>query len=151
MEEVGVKSQELMALQLKAVDEDTAAFKRVMDCFGMPKAAPEQQAARQAALEAANKAATLEPLGTLERTLPTFDCALAAAERGNPNSLSDAGVAGLMARAAALGAYYNVLINLPGISDEAWRRDVRLKADRLLAEAQVKADRLEKLLLSKLS
>ncbi|HBL18693.1 MAG: glutamate formimidoyltransferase [Elusimicrobia bacterium GWA2_69_24] len=151
MEEVGVKAQELMAQQLKAVDEDTAAFKRVLACFGMPKASPEQQAARQAALEAANQAATLEPLGTLERTLPTLDCALAAGERGNPNSLSDAGVAGLMARAAALGAYYNVLINLPGISDEAWRRDVRLKADRFLAEAQAKADRLEKLLLSKLS
>ena len=150
MEKVGLRCQELQSLQLAAVDEDTEAFNRVMECLGLPKATEEQKTARRKALDEANKTATLVPLGTLERTLPTLDCALSAAEKGNPNSLSDAGVAGLLARAGALGAYYNVLINLGGITDTAWCAQTRKKADALLAEAQKKAAAVEELVLSRL-
>jgi len=150
MEKVGLRCQELQSLQLAAVDEDTEAFNRVMECLGLPKATEEQKTARRKALDEANKTATLVPLGTLERTLPTLDCALSAAEKGNPNSLSDAGVAGLLARAGALGAYYNVLINLGGITDTAWCAQTRKKADALLAEAQKKAAVVEELVLSRL-
>ena len=66
--------------------------------------------------------------------------AQAAAEKGNPASLSDAGVAASMARAAAYGAYSNVIINLAGIEDEKWRDEVRAKADKSLAEAKRKAE-----------
>jgi len=150
MEKLGVEAHELMARQLKAIDDDTHAFNRVMDCFTMPKSTEEQKAARQAAIEDRTKDATLEPLGTLERTIPTIDCALIAAEQGNANSLSDAGVAALMARAGAYGAYYNVLINLAGISDKAWCAKIRKKADALLAQAEEKAAKVERMMLDKL-
>ena len=151
MEKVGVEAQNLMRDQLTAIDEDTRAFNKVMDCMSLPKKTDEQKAARQKAMEEATKEATLEPLGTLERTLPAIDCALAVAQRGNPNSLSDAGVAGLMARAAAYGAYYNVLINLPGIEDKKWCKEIRGKADKLLADAKKKAERIEELILKDLA
>jgi glutamate formiminotransferase/formiminotetrahydrofolate cyclodeaminase len=151
MEKVGVEAQNLMRHQLTAIDEDTRAFNKVMDCMSLPKTTDEQQAARQKAMEEATKQATLEPLGTLERTLPALDCTLAVAQRGNPNSLSDAGVAGLMARAAAYGAYYNVLINLPGIEDKKWCKEIRGKADKLLADAKKKAERIEELILKDLA
>nr|HPQ80969.1 cyclodeaminase/cyclohydrolase family protein [bacterium] len=120
------------------------------DAFGMPKKTDEQKRARKAAIEEATKEATLEPLGTLRRALPCLDIAHAAAERGNQNSLSDAGVAGLMARAAAHGAYYNVLINLSGISDEKWTERIREEANALIGKVNEKALEIEALLLSKL-
>ncbi len=150
MEQTGVTAQANMRAQVEAIDRDTAAFNRVMDAFGLPKETEEQKAARRAAIEEANKGATLEPLHTLERTIPALACALTAAQKGNPNSLSDAGVAGLMARAAAMGAYYNVLINLAGIKDEAWKHQIREKADALMADADRRAAGIEKLLLEKL-
>jgi glutamate formiminotransferase/formiminotetrahydrofolate cyclodeaminase len=150
MERVGAKAQEVMGAQLKAVDSDTAAFNKVMDAMSMPKNTDEQQAARQRAIEDANKGATMEPLGTLERTIPALECAMATAEKGNPNSLSDAGVAGLMGRAGAWGAYYNVLINLQGIEDEKWCKEIRKRADALVQEAEKKAQAIEKIMLDKL-
>lgn len=151
MEKIGVLAQDTMRAQAAAIDSDTAAFNKVMDAFALPKDSDEQKAARKISIEEANKGATLEPLATLERTIPALDCAMAVAEHGNPNSLSDAGVAGLMARAAAMGAYYNVLINLAGITDEKWSKDIRTKADLLLANAEEKAEAIEKLLLQRLT
>ncbi len=143
MERVGVEAHALVAQQLAAIDDDTDAFNAVMDCFSMPKQTDEQKAARTAAIEEANKKATLEPLGTLERAPAMLDLAKAVAERGNPNSLSDAGVAGLMARAAAWGAYYNVLINLQGIADAAWTKETRNRAEQALAQVTEKAVAVE--------
>ncbi len=151
MERIGIESQDLMKKQLAAIDDDTHAFNGVMDCFSMPKKTDEQKTARSKAIEDATKLATLEPLGTLERTSPSMDCAIATAERGNPNSLSDAGVAGLMARAAAYGAYYNVLINLQGIEDKAWCDDISARAKKALNKTCSRADKLEKFMDEKLS
>ncbi len=150
MEAVGVKAQQAMAAQLQAIDSDTEAFNRVMDALAMPKGTEEQKAARSKALEEANKGATMEPLATLERTIPALECARTLAEKGNQNSLSDAGVAALMGRAAAQGAYLNVLINLRGIEDEKWCKDIRKKADGLVADAEAKAAAIEKIMLDKL-
>ena len=151
MEKAGVTAQEVMAGQLAAIDSDTAAFNMVMDAFSMPKETPEQKAARAKAIEEANKGATMEPLWTLERTIPSLECAAITAEQGNPNSLSDAGVAGLMGRAAAWGAYYNVLINLQGIEDKEWCDEIRKKADVLIEDAERRAKDIEAAMLEKLA
>jgi glutamate formiminotransferase/formiminotetrahydrofolate cyclodeaminase len=135
MEEAGGRCQRLKDDLLRAMDRDTEAFDRVMACFRMPKKTDEQKRARAAAVEAAVKQATLVPLGTLETCPDLLDLCERVAALGNPSSLSDAGVAGLMARAAALGAYYNVLINLAGIEDREWRRDVLRRADEALERA----------------
>ncbi|MBE6236254.1 MAG: glutamate formimidoyltransferase [Bacteroidales bacterium] len=116
--------KELVAL----VDEDTAAFNRIMAAIGMPKGSDEEKAARAAAMEAATLYATEVPLKTMKAAYATFPLIRAMAEEGNPNSVSDAGVGALAARSAVLGAQLNVRINAAGLSDRA-------AADRLCAEA----------------
>ncbi len=150
MEQVGIKAQELKERLLTAVDQDTAAFDRVMECFRLPRATDEQKAARQAAITAANKEATLIPLSVLESCPEALQLASEVADKGNRNSLSDAGVAGLMARAGAYGAYYNVLINLGGISDPKWCEEIRQQADQILAQVDQQSQSIQAELLNTL-
>ncbi|MBI5209348.1 MAG: glutamate formimidoyltransferase [Elusimicrobia bacterium] len=150
MESMAARAHEAMAAQLKAVDDDTAAFTKVMDAFGRPLGDPEEAAARSKAIQDATKGATLEPLGVLERTLGSLECARTAAEKGNPNSLSDAGAASLMARAAAWGAYYNVLINLASLKDKAWVRKTLERAEECLRQAAAKSRAVDNLVLKRL-
>jgi glutamate formiminotransferase/formiminotetrahydrofolate cyclodeaminase len=98
----------------------------------MPKSTDEEKAARAAAMQAATLYATQVPLETIKATMETFPLIRAMAEEGNPNSVSDAGVGALAARAAVLGACLNVKINAGGLKD----REV---ADRLVGEANALA------------
>ena len=143
MEAMAAQAQGLLRDLLRSVDDDTAAFNQLMAAFGLPKADKAQAAARKAAIASATKKATLEPLGVMEKQVAVLDCALLAGRLGNPNSVSDAGVAGLMARAAALGAYYNVLINLAGIKERAWKLRVLRRAETALAAVSQKSKALE--------
>jgi len=79
------------------------------------------------------------PLSVLERSIEVLELAREAAARGNQNSLSDAGVAALCARAAAEGAWLNVLINLKNLSDEGTVRELRRRGEDALVRARVKA------------
>ena len=127
--------QELMLL----VDEDTEAFNRIMEAFGLPKKTEEEKAARSAAIQAATLFATQVPLHTMQASFKVFELCKAMAEEGNPNSVSDAGVGVLAARAAVLGAGLNVKINASGLKD-------RETADKLVGEANElikKANELE--------
>lgn len=150
MERVGQQAQPLKDALLSAVDRDTAAFDQVMAAMRLPKATDEQKAERQRAMDQAGKEATLVPLEVLEACAPVLELAAEVASKGNQNSLSDAGVAGLMARAAAYGAYYNVLINLRGIEDAAWRESVRSRADAALAKADDRGAAIQTEVLAKL-
>jgi len=123
-----VRAQALKDQLLEAVDRDTQAFNKVMDAFRLPKTTPEQAEEKDRAVEAANKEATLVPLEVLERSVEAAGLAKAAAAKGNRNSLSDAGVAGLTAQAAGDGAYDNILINLGGIKDAKFGDRVRRRA-----------------------
>lgn len=117
MKEVAPKAQLLKAAFLKAVDDDTSAFDAVMDAMKLPKKSDEEQKFRDEAMERATEGAVEVPLGVLLRCREALPLIEAVAEKGNVNSLSDAGVAALALRAAAGGAMLNVLINLPGLSD----------------------------------
>ena len=114
---------------LYLVDEDTAAFNKIMDVFGMPKGTDEEKAARAEAMEAATLYATQVPLRTMKAAYKAFDVVRAMAEEGNPNSVSDAGVGALAARSAVMGACLNVKINAAGLKDRA-------VADALVKEAE---------------
>ena len=114
---------------LYLVDEDTAAFNKIMDVFGMPKSTDEEKAARAAAMEEATLYATQVPLRTMKAAYRAFDVVRAMAEEGNPNSVSDAGVGALAARSAVMGACLNVKINAAGLKD-------RTVADALVKEAE---------------
>lgn len=118
----------LMERLLDLVDEDTAAFNRIMAAIQMPKGTDQEKAARAKAMEAATLYATQVPLRTMHAAYDCFDLCEAMAENGNPASVSDAGVGVLAARAAVLGAGLNVRINAAGLKD-------RETADRLVAEA----------------
>jgi glutamate formiminotransferase/formiminotetrahydrofolate cyclodeaminase len=102
---------------LHLVDEDTEAFNLVMKALGMPKGTEQEKAARSQALAAANKVATEVPLRVMKTALASMEVIKAMAETGNPNSISDAGVGALCARAAVAGAWLNVRINVPGNKD----------------------------------
>jgi glutamate formiminotransferase/formiminotetrahydrofolate cyclodeaminase len=120
MKEVAPQAQELKAAFLKAVDDDTFAFDAVMDAMKLPRKTDEDQVKRDAAMEKATREAIEVPLGVLRRCRDALPLVEAVADKGNVNSLSDAGVAALALRAAAGGALLNVLINLPGITDRAY-------------------------------
>ena len=122
------KGKAVMNELLALVDEDTDAFNAIMAVFGMPKATPEEKAARAEAMERATLYATQVPLKTMKASYRAFEIAGAMAEEGNPNSVSDAGVGALAARAAVQGAFLNVKINAAGLKD-------RLVAEELVAEA----------------
>ncbi|MBQ2966084.1 MAG: glutamate formimidoyltransferase [Bacteroidales bacterium] len=122
------KGQAMLAKLVALVDEDTAAFNRIMAALGMPKGSEEEKKARAEALEAATLYATEVPLKTMKAALEVFPLLGAMASDGNPNSVSDAGVGALAARSAVLGAQLNVRINAAGLAD-------REAADRLCAEA----------------
>ncbi|MCX6567653.1 MAG: cyclodeaminase/cyclohydrolase family protein, partial [Candidatus Aminicenantes bacterium] len=126
-----VRAQTLKDGLLEAVDRDTRAFNKVMEAFRLPKTTSEQAFEKERAVEEANKEATLVPLEVLEKAGEAVALARVAAAKGNKNSVSDAGVAGLAGQAAGEGAYYNVLINLAGIKDNKFVADVRLRAERL--------------------
>ena len=122
------QGQLLLAELLHLVDEDTEAFNRIMAALGLPKGSDEEKAARDAALEAATLYATQVPLRTMQVAVKTMPLLEAMAEKGNPASVSDAGVGALAARSAVLGAQLNVRINAAGLKD-------REAADRLTDEA----------------
>ena len=142
MSEAAVRGQELKDWYAGAVDRDTEAFNAVLDALRIKAVTDEEKSMKEAAVLAANQQATLVPLEVLERTASLLDLARQTADKGNPNSLSDAGVAGLTARACAEGAYYNVLINLSGISDESWSRETRARAEKALTKTLADADAL---------
>ncbi len=122
------KGQELVSELLFLVDEDTAAFNKIMACFGMPKGTDAEKEARTAALQEATIYATEVPLRTMKASYRAFDIVEAMAKEGNPNSVSDAGVGALCIRTAVHGAYLNVKINASGIKNRA-------VADKILSEA----------------
>ena len=121
---------------LYLVDEDTAAFNKIMDVFGMPKGTDEEKAARAEAMEAATLYATQVPLRTMKAAYKAFDVVRAMAEEGNPNSVSDAGVGALAARSAVMGACLNVKINAAGLKDRAVADTLVKEAEEIQALAQ---------------
>ena len=121
---------------LRLVDEDTAAFNRVLAAYGLPKETPEERAARVAAVQTAMRGAIEVPLRVMEVAVDALAVARQMAEEGLPSSVSDAGVGALCARTAIRGAGYNVRINLSGLEDEAYRREVRARADDLERRAE---------------
>ena len=126
------EAQQLMKELLALVDEDTAAFNRLMGAMRMPKSSPEQIEERDAAIEAATLYAGEVPLRTMKTAVKAFPLLRRMAEEGNPNSVSDTGVGALAARSAVLGAQLNVKINASGLQN-------RDDASRLLAEAEAVA------------
>ena len=129
------KGQAISKELLHLVDEDTEAFNRIMAAFGMPKKTDEDKAARSAAIQDATLYAAQVPLRTMKESMKVFELCRAMVMEGNPNSVSDAGVGVLAARAAVLGAGMNVKINAGSLKDRAVADALISEANDLIAKA----------------
>ena len=133
-----VKGQDIMERLLKLVDEDTAAFAKIMNVFSMPKGTEEEKAALAEAMEKATLYATQVPLRTMQTALEAMPLALEMVRKGNPASASDAGVGAIAALAAVKGAQLNVRINAAGLKDRAMADSLTAEAEKIAKEAAEK-------------
>ncbi len=131
MNKLSITAQALKDDLLKAIDQDTLAFNKVMSVFKLPKKTDKQKIKKSAAIEEALKEATLIPFQVLKNCVNALELAKNVALNGNKNSISDAGVAGLTAQAGAEGAYYNIVINLPEIQDIEFKSKIKKQASSL--------------------
>lgn len=121
------KGQQLKDELLRLVDADTAAFNKIMDAFGLPKATDAEKAVRKQAIQDTTRFAIEIPFKVMEASFASMEIIKAMAEIGNPNSVSDAGVGALCARSAVMGAFMNVRINAAGYDDAAYVKDIIAK------------------------
>jgi len=109
---------------IKLVDADTKAFNQIMTAFGLPKSTEEEKASRTKAIQDATRFAIEIPFKVMEAACAAMEVIKAMAETGNPNSVSDAGVAALCARSAVMGAFMNVRINAKDFDDKNFVSDI---------------------------
>jgi glutamate formiminotransferase/formiminotetrahydrofolate cyclodeaminase len=129
------EAQQVKDRLMSLVDEDTQAFNAYMTALRLPKNTREEKAARKEAMQAGLKQAVAVPLETARQSLRAMKLAQRAAEMGNKNSVSDAGVGAQMAHGGVVGACLNVLINLPGIEDESFVGEMKAEVGRIQSEA----------------
>ncbi|MEZ5030463.1 MAG: glutamate formimidoyltransferase [Saprospiraceae bacterium] len=142
-EEFSGWAEQAQALQdrlLFLVDEDTRAFNGIMEAFGLPKATPEEKAARSQAIQAATRYAIEIPFQVMEAASATLPIIREMASEGNPNSASDAGVGALCARTAVQGAWLNVQTNASGFKDKEWLAGILSRGEAMADQA----DQLER-------
>jgi glutamate formiminotransferase/formiminotetrahydrofolate cyclodeaminase len=142
--ELAEQAQPIKEKALQCIDKDTDAFYRMMDAMRLPKKTEEEIALRNARIEETTQQAILAPLETLELSLAAVELAQQIAKVGNVNALSDAGVGALTALAGAKAAYYNILINIKGVTTQTFIDDILQKAAALIAEIEETAAAVEK-------
>jgi glutamate formiminotransferase/formiminotetrahydrofolate cyclodeaminase len=131
---------------LDLVDEDTEAYINVMKAFSLPKKLHEEKKIREIAIEEATKVATLAPLKVMETAYSGFELIREMVEKGNPNSMTDAGVGALAIRSSIRGAFLNVRINASGIKDKNFIKEIISRAK----EIDNQADNEEKVVLARI-
>jgi glutamate formiminotransferase/formiminotetrahydrofolate cyclodeaminase len=145
MEEVRDKADVLRAELTRLIDDDKEAFGKVIESFKLPKG-PQ----REKAIQEATKQAALVPLTVMKKSLEALKLAGIVAEKGNVNSISDAGVAGLMGMASVNGAWYNVRINLSSLTDSEFVTKLKAESSTTQKEAEVVAGAIKERVESKL-
>ncbi|HVP06655.1 MAG TPA: cyclodeaminase/cyclohydrolase family protein, partial [Candidatus Acidoferrum sp.] len=144
------KADALRAELTQLIDTDKEAFNAVMAAFKLPKSSDEDVVKRDAAIEAATKGAALVPLTVVRKSIEVLELALVVAQKGNENSISDAGVAGLTGLAAVEGAGYNVRINLKNLTDKAFVEKTTAEITALRARGAQLAAEIKTVVESKL-
>ena len=139
MKDIALRASALVTELSSLGPRDAAAYTAVMNAYKLPGDAPDAAAARQAAVDQALLGAAEVPLETARACLKVLDLAVAAAERGNTNAVSDAGVAALLAEAACRGAVYNVRINVGALDDKSKGARLIEECGRLLQDASQRA------------
>jgi glutamate formiminotransferase/formiminotetrahydrofolate cyclodeaminase len=148
---IAVEAQKLKDELLRLVDEDTAAFNKVMAAFGLPKDSPEEKAARFAAIQSANQYAAEIPLTVMEAALRSYPLLETMAEQGNPASISDDGVGLIATRGCIDGAGLNVLINLSGLKDETVKSSLGQRVREISAESEAAFEKISEMVESRIA
>ena len=137
MEDVGIHAQGLKDTLLYLVDEDTNAFNGILSALRLPVSSDEEKKIRKESILNANRYAIDIPLKVAETSLKVLELADKLVNEGNPNSVSDAGVAGEMALAAVRGACLNVRINLAAFSgDDSFVKKTGSRSEELISDAE---------------
>src|SRR5688500_14784732 len=149
--DLAVKAQQLKDELLFLVDEDTAAFNKVMAAFGLPKESAEEKTARSSAIQTANKYAAEIPLRVMETSFKAYELLGEMADKGNPASISDVGVGALAVRACIEGAAMNVRINLSGLKEEKVKTDLQEKVRKITADSDSEFAKIHQVVESKIA
>jgi glutamate formiminotransferase / formiminotetrahydrofolate cyclodeaminase len=145
-----VKAQQLKDELLSLVDEDSAAFNKVIDASGLPRESSEEKKTRSAAIESATQYAAEIPLKVMETSSKSYQLLSEMAEKGNPNSISDVGVGLLATQACIEGAALNVRINLGQLKDEKFKSALEEKVRRIKADSETQFKKIQQVVESKL-
>ena len=129
------RAEALRAELTQGIDEDVVAFNTLMGAYGLPRGTDEEKAARTDAIQVALKAATLAPLHTCKICYEVISLSKEAADKGNLNVISDAGVAVLAANAGLRSCALNVFINAKSIKDRDFAEKQLAEVNALLAKA----------------
>ncbi len=132
------------------IKRDGEAFDALMGAMKMPKDFDQEKEKRAKAIFEATKGAALVPLETAETALKVLEQSKIVASKGNVNSVSDAGVAALMAKAAIDGALYNVRINISGFEDQAFVDEMKAKIKPIQERSDALAAEIRQIVESKL-
>lgn len=141
MREIALRAAHLVRRLAELKDEDAKAYALVSDAYRLPKETPEQVATRDGHIQRALMRAAEVPLETARWCAEVATLAALCAEKGNTNAASDAGVAALLAEAAAKGAAYNVRINVAAMVNKAEGAPLAAEALRLVETASEYARR----------
>ena len=140
MERVRDRADQLVTRLLGLVDQDSQAYNEVLAAFKMPKGDDAQKSARRAAIETAMKQASEIPMETL-RTIAQLETLIGEVmDKGNPNCITDAGVAAQLIRTAAFGAAYNARINWSGINDKEFVKNHYDELSSLIKRIETSVD-----------
>ena len=124
MKEITAAASRLRKKLVKDIDKDAAAYTAVMKAFKMPKNTEKQLERRNKAIQSGLKNASLVPLSVARDTFDIMDLTAKVIRKGNRNAATDGAVAALTARAAILGALFNVKTNLSFIEDHQFLKEI---------------------------
>jgi len=144
------KSEKLRRELKELIIKDGESFQKVLDSRKLSQNTPEEQNKRLSAIQEAYKEAALVPFITMEKSLEVLRLSRIVVEKGNINTISDAGASALMAKSAMEGALLNVRINIGSIEDKEFITELKGKADSILSEAVKLKEEIDKVLEEKL-
>lgn len=144
------QTEDLRQRLTNLLEADVAVYTTVSTAYKMPRKTPEEKEARSAAIQQALKNAAEVPLEVAGACVEVLNLCTQAAEQGNLNAVSDAGVAAVMAEAGLRSAALNVIINVNAIQDEAFRAELQSRLDALLEGRSLLKEQVYALVVAKL-
>jgi glutamate formiminotransferase/formiminotetrahydrofolate cyclodeaminase len=148
--ELAEKGKEIQIILLHLVDEDTAAFKRILEAFALPKKSEDEKKERHVAIQEATRNAIIVPFKVMETAFSGFGLIREMVEKGNPDSITDAGVGALALRSCVKGAFLNVKINATGCQDKEFVKGIIARGEDLVIKAVAAEEAILKIIDAKI-